>query len=177
MYFTYLLTFCRVVVGVVFALSFVGKVRDITAFEISIVNFSIIPSRLSVIVAIGILALEVTVVIFMVVGREWLMSGFALAILLLLVFSSALTFSLLHHKQVSCNCFGSSNKPVSLFSLWRNSGLALCAGIGYVLLLSVGSESSSPSPLGWGLIILVATIFIAFCTQIDGIVQLFQQGR
>ncbi|MEM8531857.1 MAG: MauE/DoxX family redox-associated membrane protein [Chloroflexota bacterium] len=123
----YMLVFCQVVVGCVFALSVLGKVRDMSAFEESIQGFQLLPEPAIKPSAITFVVSEMIVVVLLLVGGVALPVGFVLAVVLLALFSGAL-FSVLQRKlDVSCGCFGASEQRVSYYDIVRNGGFMVCA--------------------------------------------------
>ena len=60
----YLLIFCRLAIGIMFAYSFLMKVRDVVAFAQSITNFRLLPLRWSKWLARLFLVGELAVVLF-----------------------------------------------------------------------------------------------------------------
>src|SRR5690242_17255269 len=109
----YLLAFCRVTTGLVFAISSFSKARDLAQFQQALLDFQLLSRRLSKLAALFFLCGEGIVVLLIVIGGPVLLPGFALAILLLLVFCAALASVLIRRLPISCHCFGSSNKPVT----------------------------------------------------------------
>jgi len=172
----YVLAFCRIVIGIVFAFSFLRKTRSVSTFEQTITQFSILPKRFSRVVALLLLSGEIVVALLVTIGGAFLESGFLLSILLLLVFSSALVSVLHRNIQTSCNCFGSAQKQVSSVDVWRNVGFVVCALIGYGTLARSNSGQGHLAPLEWGLLGLGAAFFVALWLHLGEIVQLFQQG-
>lgn len=123
----YILVFCQIVIGCMFALSAVGKIRDMKAFEKSIQGFQLVPKAVVKPAAILFVVSEIIVVVLLIVGGAVLLWGFVLASLLLALFSGAL-FSVLQRKlDVSCGCFGASEQPVSYYDIVRNGGFMVCA--------------------------------------------------
>lgn len=172
MFAAYLLAFCRMVMGMVFAWSFVGKVRDVRAFEETIMRFQVLPVRWSRLAARLVLGGEAAVVGALLGGGGWLWPGFLLAALMLLGFSAALVSLLRRRIQTACRCFGASEKPVSRDEIVRNAGLILCALGGLTLSLA------APSPLGWlesGLMGAAALVFVLGWGQVGELVAVFRQ--
>src|ERR1700737_4006721 len=126
----YILAFCRVTTGLVFAISSLSKARDIPTFKQAVLGFRLLPQHLSGPLAILFLCGEFTVVLLVTIGGSLLLSGFVLATLLLLIFCGALASVLARRLQTACNCFGSSEKNVSSADIWRNLGFILCASVG-----------------------------------------------
>ena len=172
----YLLAFCRVVIGLTFMVSSVGKVLNIAQFRQTICNFRILPGWLSGVAAMLFMCGEVAVVVFVVIGGSLLVVGFSLAIFLLLLFCIALLSVLVRRIRTTCNCFGASAKQVSHLDVWRNAGFILFALGGYGSLAEAKGTQVNLSLLGWGLIGLGAVVFVIIWIQLGEIIQLFRPG-
>ncbi len=172
----YMLAFCRIAVGLVFAISFGGKVLDIPTFTQAIGRFHILPERINRLAALLFLSGELTVIVLMILGGRLLGPGFGLAIFLLLIFCMALVSALIKRVKVSCNCFGPSEKPVSLYDVWRNVGFILCALSGWGTLVIVPQVRGGLGVMDWVLVAPSAAAFVALWTQIESIVRLFRQS-
>jgi hypothetical protein len=170
----YVLAFCRIVIGIVFAISFLRKVGNVPVFEQTITQFSILPKRFSRLVALLLLSGEIAVVFLVTMGGSFLEPGFLLSILLLLLFSSALVSVLHRNIQTPCNCFGLAQKRVSPIDIWRNIGFIVCALIGCSTLAVSNSGQEQLAPLEWGLLGLAVAFFVALWLHLGEIVQLFQ---
>jgi uncharacterized membrane protein YphA (DoxX/SURF4 family) len=131
---SYALLFSRIVTGFVFGLSGIGKLRDMRAFEQALESFRVLPAGLARVSAYLFVIGELTVVALMLLGGRFLLPGFGLGVLLLLIFSIALLSVLVRRLDTPCNCFGPSDKPVSYFDLLRNAGLIGCALLGWISL-------------------------------------------
>jgi putative oxidoreductase len=131
---SYLLSFCRVFIGLVFIVAFISKVRDAKGLEHTIAGFRILPPSASRILTLLLLTGEILVAGLMIAGGSFLAVGFALAIVMLLLFCAALASVIIRGIQTPCDCFGPSKKPVSYYDIWRNLLFILCAGIGWWLL-------------------------------------------
>ncbi len=129
----YMLAFCRIVIGLVFAISFIGKAWTFTAFGQAITRFDMLPQWAKKPAAFLILTTEFGVVALMVIGGSLLNIGFALAAALLFVFSIAITSALTRKIEIPCNCFGTSDKPVSIYEVGRNGIFIMCAVVGYAV--------------------------------------------
>lgn len=171
----YLLAFCRIVVGLVFAVSSISKARDIAQFRQTVRSFQLLPQRLNGGAALLFLGGEFTVAIFVLIGGPLLLPGFSLAIGLLLLFSTALVAVLARSIRTSCDCFGSSARLVSRLDVWRNVGFILCALGGCLALIWVGDSPLSLSLPEWILPGLAATLFVLVWSQVGEIVHLFRQ--
>lgn len=167
----YLLTFCRITIGVIFAYSFLAKVQNVNRFARTITNFMLLPGQLSKPTAVFILIGELATVVLILMGGPLLPAAFSLAILLLLVFMTALTMVLARSIQTPCHCFGADERLVTAYDLWRNGGLALCAASGWVI-----SRFGDVQPLTWlegGVIAVSALVFAVLLTHLSEIAALF----
>jgi hypothetical protein len=176
MYLSYILTFCRIAIGLVFALSFIGKIRNVRQFEQTVRDFAILPRRFSKIAALLFLCGEFAVVVLVTLGNSFLFAGFALAACLLLIFSIALASVLARNMRTSCNCFGSTTKQVSPFDVWRNAGFILCALGGCGLLTASKGAQTSLGLVEVSLVGLGAAVFVAVWTQLSEITQLLRHS-
>lgn len=101
------LVFSRAVLCTAFVLSFSGKVRNVPAFVVTIHRFQLLPRSLAKAAATVFLITEL-LIILLLAGGVFLIVGFGIAVVLLLLFTGALA-GVLHRKQVvSCNCFGAT---------------------------------------------------------------------
>lgn len=130
MFIAYVLTFCRITIALVFALAFLGKIRNIAAFQEAISDFRLLPENWSKVIAGISLSLEFAIVLLMLAGQDFLFSGFLLATGLLISFSIALAITLFRKMKVTCRCFGWAENRVSPYDLVRNALFILCGVIG-----------------------------------------------
>ena len=172
----YMQAFCRVAIGLIFAISSISKVRDIVQFQQAIWGFHLLSRPLSNLAALLFLCGEFAVVLLVTIGGPLLLYGFALAILLLLIFCAALASVRIRKLQVACNCFGSSKKSVTSVDIWRNAGFLFCAGGGCETLIWTRGAQESLEGIAWLFIALGAGVFVMFWIQLGEIVQLFRQG-
>jgi hypothetical protein len=173
---SYMLAFCRVAIGLVFAISSFSKARDIAQFQQAVFGFHLLSRRLSNLAALLFLGGECAVVLLVTIGGPLLLYGFALALLLLLVFCAALASVLIRRMHTSCHCFGSSKKPITLVDIWRNAGFLLCAGGGCEALIWTRGAQEGLEGIAWLYIALGAGVFVMIWIQLGEIVQLFRQG-
>ncbi len=170
----YLLMFCRIATGLVFAISSLNKARSLAQFQQAIVDFHLLTWRLSNFAALVFLGGEFAVVLLMLIGESFLLYGFALAILLLLIFCAALASVLVRKLHTSCHCFGASEKPVTQADIWRNVGFLLCAGGGCEAVIWTRGVQGSLEWMAWLFIALGAAIFVMVWIQLGEIVQLLR---
>lgn len=115
-----LLIFCRLTIGLTFAWAVFGKLRDLSAFREAVVDFRMLPPALSRIAAWVSLLAECAIILMLGIGRALLFPGFVLSAGLLVLFSVALGLVLRQNRQVSCNCFGVTERRVSPYDVARN---------------------------------------------------------
>jgi peroxiredoxin len=142
----YLLVFSRVALGLLFAYSFVAKVRDVAQFAGTIGRFKLLPGRWSRTAALLFLGGEAAVVVLLIVGGRFLPAAFALAGLLLILFTLALVSALRRGIETSCNCFGATDKPLTYYDVGRNAGFLACSLLGWWLVPQV---AGSPAAQNW----------------------------
>ena len=176
MVMAYVLTFCRVVTGLVFLISGASKAGHLPQFKQTITNFHLLPNHLSGIAALLFLAGEFSVVLLMIAGGSFLLPGFVLAIALLTMFCGALASVLVRKLHTSCNCFGPSEKPVTVSDLWRNLGFIGCALGGCVTQTWLRETDATVSWLAWIPISLGALVFVIIWVQVGEIAQLFRSN-
>src|ERR1051326_2118641 len=85
----YILAFCRIVTGLVFAFSSISKARHPAQFREAILGFELLPPRFSGLAALLFLCGEFAVVLLVAIGGPLLSSGFVMATLLLCIFCVA----------------------------------------------------------------------------------------
>lgn len=156
---SYLLVFCRTVIGVVFTSSFFTNCQDIPQFMQTVARFDLLPKPLSKLAAIFFLSSEFAIVLLIILGGRFLTIAFASAALLLSLFAIALVSVLVRRIQTPCNCFGSSKRPVSVYDVWRNVGLTSLAGLGLWLL---EASDAAEAHLAFGELVLVGLVAVAF---------------
>ena len=172
----HLLLFSALTTALAFALSSAGKATNLAAFQRAISDLRLVPQRLTRPIALGVLAAEIIVVTLIVLGglvpgTALLRAGFLLALGLLVLFTAVLISTLARRLATSCACFGSTTKPVSGWDVVRNGGLLLCTGAGY---WSAGGPPAALPLAEWGLVAVVAVIFMLIWVQLAEIAQLFK---
>src|SRR5579859_4170717 len=111
----------------------------------------------------------------MSVGGPLLLSGFTIALLLLLVFSGALASVIIQGQRLSCNCFGSSEQSITWLDLWRNAGFLLCAALGLgVLVWQPGAQANVDGIEGM-ILFLGAMVFVLVWTHLRDIVSVLRR--
>lgn len=171
----YALTFSRIALGLVFAASSIGKLRDFPAFEWTVENFRVLPRQFVRASAYMFLGGEIAVLALMIFGgNTFLMAGFLTAIFLLSVFCIALLTVLIRRLQVPCNCFGSSQRPTSPADFWRNVGFLACALLGIVSLAALPDTTVKLSLGEAGLLGMMALVFVALSVSLGEVLEAFR---
>lgn len=124
----YVAELCRLYVLVVFLVSAASKAMTIVAFEETIGELVRLPGWLTRSIAYGVVGVEGGAVLLLMSSTDGRHAGMIVALLLLIVFTLVIAIALFQQKEVSCNCFGSSKKEISIFDLVRNAFvIAACA--------------------------------------------------
>lgn len=170
MHYTYLLAFCKITVGLLFLVSFFSKIQSFSLYVTTVSNFRLLPNSLNQLAAVLVLISELLIVLFLF---KWQVIAFCLASILLIIFSAAFASALVRNIQTTCNCFGTSQHPISQVDLLRNFGFLLCScGGGW---LATKSEVTvSLAPLHLGITGLIAFVFVLIWVQLSEIYRLFQ---
>ena len=170
MHYIYLLAFCKITLGLLFLISFLSKLKSFSQYVATVSEFRLLPKSFTRLAAVLILISELLVVIFLF---KWQVVAFWLASILLIIFSTAFISVLFRNIQVTCNCFGPSQHPVSQADLVRNFGFLLCSCGGSWL--AKKPEVTVPiMPLNSGIIGFMALAFVLIWTQLGEIYRLFQ---
>jgi hypothetical protein len=121
----------QVTVGLVFAAAVVPKLTRPGVFAATVAAYKIVPAQTARWLAPVIMAAEAFIAIALVTG--WV-AGAALhgALVLVLLFSGAVAWSLWRGRRIACGCFGGPGEEISGRSLIR---LALLLGATVVLLV------------------------------------------
>lgn len=167
----YLQTFCRSAVILIFTISFLGKVRQTTVFQQTITNFALFSEKFSRLLAYALLFAEVCVVILLLLGDSFLLTGFLLATLLLGMFCLALLSVLIRRITTTCPCFGPTRQPVSAIDIVRNIAFIVCTLGGCITLFNADYSQRHLNLAAWGIIAASALVFVIIWTQIGEIAQ------
>jgi hypothetical protein len=169
-----LFDFCRVVTGIVFLISSISKLKAISTFELTVQEFQILPVKYVKASAWLFIGGEIAVVVLINFDRWLLQIGFALAILLLIIFNAALLSVIKRKIATSCNCFGYKNKLISPYDVWRNTIFILCAFGGQSISVYTLDSFVGSSALGLGLVVFLAVGFVCIVMNLGEIIQVFK---
>jgi|GEM_PF-1250759 len=172
----YLLAFCQSVITLVFITSFVMKAKNFAAFNQVIRELGIVPTSLSTLSGLLVLTGELVIVLLMTIGQEFIEVGFFLANLLLSIFCITLISVLARGINTTCNCFGSSKRIITFYDVWRNVGFVGCAVAGWLTHSTVAGRNVHLSLVEWGLVGLIAAMFVIVTTQVGEIAQFIRHN-
>jgi uncharacterized membrane protein YphA (DoxX/SURF4 family) len=169
----YVLMFCRLAIAATFGWSALGKLRDMQAFRAAITAFRVLPARWSAPLAWAFVGGEVVVLLLLLSGLPALWRlGFALAALLLTLFSAALLSVIRRNMAINCNCFGRSEQQISWYDLVRNGLLLLCCAFGGCLPAAAQQRVAVGAAILLGVMSLV---FVVLVTHLEDIVETLRQ--
>lgn len=170
MHYIYLLAFCKITLGLLFLISFLSKLNSFSQYVATVSDFQLLPKSFTQLAAVLVLISELLIVLFLF---KWQVVAFCLASILLVIFSAAFASVLVRNIQTTCNCFGTSQHPISQVDLLRNFGFLLCScGGGW--LATKPEITVSLAPLHLGIIGLIAFAFVLLWAQLGEIYRLFQ---
>lgn len=165
---------CRLVFGVVFAVSLLSKTRSrgrYAEFVAAVPGLAPgLPVRLA---APAVIAGEAAVTVAMVIPGT-AVYGFAVAALLLIAFTAGIVQAIRRQQSVSCQCFGASAAPVGPAHVVRNGFLLLVAAAG--LLGALGAGQAPPSPGVLVSAVLTGAVAAAAVLLTDEIADLFRSN-
>jgi|GEM_PF-3150548 len=109
----------RLAIGLIFLISFLGKLRDMRGFLLGVVDYKVLPSVFATSYGILLIPLEAFVAISFLFN--WLLNfGSFVSLFLLISFMIAVGWNVQRKRTILCNCLGSSSKEqVSIHSLLR----------------------------------------------------------
>jgi hypothetical protein len=168
LFFTCMLLFSRITLALVFALSCIGKVRNIAAFQDAIEDFQLLPPAWSKALSRIFPTMEFACVLLIVIGGYEIIIGFLLAALLLMIFSGALVMVLQRKKNVQCNCFGLTEQHVSPYDVVRNLLFIVCS------LLGIWAFYAPQQSFPWSAIVLIGCLsacFVILATNLSDIIE------
>lgn len=115
----------KIILGIVFLLSGIGKLLDLSMAVISVDRFKLLPASLSPAATYLLVFVEITLGLILIIKKQ--PKFFAAATLALLtVFSIGVSFSILRGQSFDCGCFGSLiRSPIGIGLLIRNFILSL----------------------------------------------------
>lgn len=170
----YLVVGLRCLLGLVFLVSAVGKVRSqasFVGFVDSLRQFDILPSRQVQPAAIVVVATEAAVPILLAV-RDTVALGFLLTGGLLGVLTGAIAVVVHRGTLLSCRCFGVASAPLGRRHLVRNALLVFASVLGVAGSVGVVAPGSA-HPGGVALAVACGAALALLVMRFDDIVDLF----
>ncbi len=127
----FILIACRVLLGVVFLIACIHKILFPEAFALSIFRYQILPNALINVTAITLPWVELVAALAVMFSLRFKDAAATLILLMLAVFTVAMTFNILRGLDVACGCFSSSPDADVLGwgNVIRNLGYMFIAGV------------------------------------------------
>lgn len=147
---------CRWLLIVVLAVAACAKAIDMAGFAASLRDGFSVPPALSRPVAFAIVAAEAAVAIALLRGGAAAQPAAVAALLLFVLFTSAIAYSLLVKRRVACRCFGGASQELSGMDIARNSLYMLAA----LLYLAAGQSQAVPGGLGAQVLLACAALLL-----------------
>ncbi|WP_432588926.1 MauE/DoxX family redox-associated membrane protein [Streptomyces sp. HD1123-B1] len=169
----YALLACRFLIGGVFVVSAVSKLRGRTAFrefEAAAQEMGA-PARFRRPIALAVVTAEGLIPLLLMVPPGGL-AGLALAGGMLLVFTVAMVTALRRKKTTSCACFGSSTAPIGRQHVVRNAALLVVTGVGVTAALG-GAPGLPSHPGGIAVAAFAALVGALLVVATDELAALF----
>jgi len=163
-----LLMFCRISIALLFIVSAGSKTLAIRDFEVTVGNFKLLPRRWNKPATWLFLGGEIATVVLIAIGGSLLLIGFLLAIALLAVFAIALVSALLRDIDISCNCFGKTERHISPYDVVRNILFILCSLSGMWMLIY------TPQNLDVGeitLLTFMSAVFVVLVANLSDVIE------
>lgn len=170
----YLLVFSQLAIVFIFTLSSVNKWRDFGEFVQAVENFQILPSSQAKPTAKIFVISELMILIMMILGGQFLLLGFFLALMLLVVFTTGLISILVRKIPTSCHCFVTTTELVTIYTVWRNMGFIVCVLAGLCSLFIQPTISSNLNMIEQWLLGMMAITFVVVCSYVGEIVGLIR---
>lgn len=131
----------QIALGIVFLLSVLPKLLGPLTFARSVVEYKILPAKISYMFALVLIPLEALLSISFLTG--WLTDiALPIATVMLITFLIAVGINLRRGRRVSCGCFGDSNKQISP----RTSARLLLLLAAVLFLMAFRSIQRTPLP-------------------------------
>ncbi|MEV5413994.1 MauE/DoxX family redox-associated membrane protein [Thermopolyspora sp. NPDC052614] len=171
----YVLLGCQIMVGTVFLASVAGKVRGRRAYSAFLAAIGglapgLPPSRRQALAPLMIAGESAVAALLAVPVTA--RAGFVAAVVLLAVFTVAITAAIRARRRVSCACFWDSSVAVGPAQLIRNGVLLACSLTGAVL--GPGAWSAAPEPGGVAAAALAGLAGAGLVILTDDIAALFR---
>lgn len=164
---------CRWLTGLVFLVAAASKARDFAGFRRSLAAMAPRLANRSGVAAGAVATAELLVAALVAVSASaaW---GLVAALVLDLVFITAITAALRRGVHEPCRCFGATTRGLGTADVVRDVALAVVAALGLIAGLS---GSAARQPAGWLVAAAVGAVGALLVIRLDDIVDLFFPGR
>ncbi|MFI7635951.1 MauE/DoxX family redox-associated membrane protein [Nonomuraea sp. NPDC049400] len=163
----YLAIACRCLIGLIFAISALSKIRGRQAYqEFARTTTTLLP-RHGRKLALPALAAEFAVPVLLALPATTL-AGFGLAATLLTAFAVAIAAALRRGVRTSCRCFGASTTPLGTQHVIRNAALIAVSATGAAL-----GPGDPAHPGGIAVAAVAAVVLATLVTRLDDLIDLF----
>ncbi|GAA2999984.1 MauE/DoxX family redox-associated membrane protein [Streptosporangium longisporum] len=173
----YVLVCCRLLVGVVFVVSAVGKIRTrggYASFRAAAGELAPwLPPVPRALVPPAVVAGELAAAVLLAVPST-AGAGFVIAVVLLAAFTVAIATAVRLRRHVICNCFGPSSTPVGPGRLVHNGVLLVASLTGVVLSFGTASVSVALEPAGVTAAAVTGVMGAALVLLADDMTELFR---
>jgi uncharacterized membrane protein YphA (DoxX/SURF4 family) len=171
----YVVLICRCLIGFVFVISALSKIRNRAAFQsfVTWLGSLPIPGRGRPIIPFAVVVAEVATAIMVWIPAVTT-AGLALAACVMALFTLGVIAVLRSGMYVPCLCFGPSATPLGIPQLARNAVLCAIAAVGAVL----SSRNQGPIEMGGlTLAVGVAVVVTVFAVLLDDLIGLFESEQ
>ncbi len=117
----------------VFLSAIVKKYGKFTVLVETIRSFDLLPTRLVRLCAYAVCIAETCIVMLLALGEQGVKVGFLLSSIVLFIFLFAVSSVLVRGINTTCTCFGSSNKNIGFYEIFRNSFMLVVSITGAIL--------------------------------------------
>ncbi|WKE64856.1 hypothetical protein PVT67_14460 [Gallaecimonas kandeliae] len=164
----------RLLAGLFFGFSALGKGRALNAFSQNLVDSFGVPAALAGAASWTLVAFEALLALALLGSWTYRCAAMALAFLALAAFTALVAWRHVQEGNLRCHCFGTSDRPLSRFDIARN--LLLLAAIGAYLV--TGGESHTPAPVELAVLGALALVLVQWLIHFHETLEtLFYQGR
>lgn len=163
---------CRLYILLVLIAAVAGKLAAMAEFRDTVAALLPIPERAVGATALAVAGAEALAAILLAAGGGWARSGMAGALLLLILFTAAISIALVQGKRVNCRCFGGGGHALSGYDVIRNAVLIAACGC----YLRFGATGIAIEPAGWLLLFGMALILFVVSTNLDEIALLVRSA-
>lgn len=170
----YVVLSCRYLLGGVFLVALVGKLRSRAAYSEFVAATGAllgVGDRTARWAALSTVVAEV-VIVCALIAEPVARVGLGLAALLLGCFSVALMRALRRGSTTSCRCFGASTTPIRIEHALRSAALGILACCG--LLIDLTLETHRYEPAGVAVSVPAVAAGILLTTRLDDVVDLLR---